>query len=122
VGKILRKRTPRRRWVCGYVGGSFGAFERQNQSDYTNVVERMFKRKVTQDRGKRLRGTFFETQDLQRNPESRAELKILLPFSSHNCKTKEWRVTKHKLQAREQVKLDDLIRRSSTGWGNRIKK
>jgi hypothetical protein len=31
--------------VCGYVGESFGAFERQNQSDYTNVVERMFKRK-----------------------------------------------------------------------------
>lgn len=56
-GKKWRKRKPRRRWVYGYVGGSFGAFERQNQSDYTNVVERMFKRKVTQDRGKRLRGT-----------------------------------------------------------------
>jgi hypothetical protein len=35
----------------------------------------MFKRKETQDRGSDREAPVVETQDLQRNPESRAELK-----------------------------------------------
>ncbi len=44
------------------------------------------------------------------------------PSPATTAITKEWRVTEHKLRAREQVKLDDLIRGSSIGRGNRIKK
>ncbi len=80
----------------------------------------------TQDRGKRLRGTccwntrFATESRIENGIEDRR--RYYFPSPATTAITKEWRVTEHKLRTREQVKLDDLIRGSSTGWGNRIKK